>query len=154
MDFVQRSSSVAAHTPCDGYSIVIGFTEHTVVFDARHGRCWLRCWHRFARYSDLPRAALLLGSGLYYASFVGLVTGVSTLIERGTDVNAQVGRFGNAPQAASEGGHEKVVSILIERGADVNAQGGPYDNALKVASAGASGTCCRCWKGMAHRASL
>jgi hypothetical protein len=62
-----------------------------------------------------------VGSGLYYASFLGLQAVVSVLLERGTDVNAQGGHFGNALQAASHEGHEKVVEMLIERGVDVNA---------------------------------
>jgi ankyrin repeat domain-containing protein 50 len=61
---------------------------------------------------------------------------VQLLIERGADVNAQGGRYGNALQAASLGGHEKIVQILIKREADVNAQGGDYVNALQAASAG------------------
>ena len=43
------------------------------------------------------------------------------LLERGADVNAQSGEFGNALQAASFSGDEKVVAMLLERGADVNA---------------------------------
>ena len=41
-----------------------------------------------------------VGSGLYYASYVGLVTVVSMLIERGADVNAQGGYFDIALKAA------------------------------------------------------
>ena len=52
------------------------------------------------------------------------------LLDRGADVNAQGGEYGNALYAASFGGHENVVSTLIERGADVNAQGGYYGNVL------------------------
>ena len=42
--------------------------------------------------------------------------------------------YGNALQAASFGGHEKVVQMLLDQGADVNAQGGEYGNALQAAS--------------------
>lgn len=49
------------------------------------------------------------------------------------DVNAQGGEHGNALQAASFRGHEKVVQILVYKGADVNAEGGEYDNALQAA---------------------
>ncbi len=52
------------------------------------------------------------------------------LLERGADVNAQGGVYGNALQAASHGGHGEIVRQLLERGADVNAQGGHYGNAL------------------------
>ena len=77
-----------------------------------------------------------VGSGLYYASFAGLLNVVLMLLERGADVNAQGGDFCNALQAALEGGYEKVVSMLLERGADVNAQGGDFCNALQAALEG------------------
>jgi ankyrin repeat protein len=49
---------------------------------------------------------------------------VTLLLEKGADVNAQGGHYGNALQAASDGGHDSVVTLLLEKGADVNAQGG------------------------------
>ena len=49
-------------------------------------------------------------------------------------INAQGGRFGNALQAASVGGYEKVVRMLLDKGADINAQGGYFNNALQEAS--------------------
>jgi len=60
---------------------------------------------------------------------------IRLLLDRGAEVNAQGGAFGNALQAASRGGHEKVIQVLLDRGAKVNAQGGLYDNALQAASA-------------------
>ncbi|KAF8222829.1 hypothetical protein L208DRAFT_1146840, partial [Tricholoma matsutake] len=54
---------------------------------------------------------------------------VQILIQKGEDVNAQGGRYGNALQAASYKGHQEIVKLLIEKGADVNAQGGFYGNA-------------------------
>jgi ankyrin repeat protein len=62
---------------------------------------------------------------------------VTLLLEKGADVNAQGGYYGNALQAAANGGHESVVTLLLENGADVNAQGGYYGNALQAAS---------CWR--------
>ncbi|EOA85575.1 uncharacterized protein SETTUDRAFT_169699, partial [Exserohilum turcica Et28A] len=53
---------------------------------------------------------------------------VKLLLDKGADVHAGRGRYGNALQAASARGHEAV-------GADVNAQGGGYSNALQAASA-------------------
>jgi ankyrin repeat protein len=73
---------------------------------------------------------------LYYASLAGLVESARLLLEDGADANAQGGEYGNALQAASAGGHEKVVQQLLDKGADVNAQGGPHGNALQAASAG------------------
>jgi hypothetical protein len=36
------------------------------------------------------------------------------LLDKGADVNAQGGFYGNALQAASGGGHEKIVQMLAE----------------------------------------
>ncbi|EFQ93552.1 hypothetical protein PTT_09061, partial [Pyrenophora teres f. teres 0-1] len=38
--------------------------------------------------------------------------------------DTQGGRYGNALQAASLGGHKQVVKTLLDKGADVNVQGG------------------------------
>ncbi|KAF2623342.1 hypothetical protein BU25DRAFT_177537 [Macroventuria anomochaeta] len=61
---------------------------------------------------------------------------VKMLLDKGADVNAQSGYYGNALHAASAGGHEQVVKMLLDKGADVNAQGGYSGNALQAASAG------------------
>ncbi|KAK0701084.1 Pfs, NACHT and ankyrin domain protein, partial [Lasiosphaeria miniovina] len=71
---------------------------------------------------------------LYFASLKGLNTVVQALLEKGADVNAQGGFYGNALQAAFSRGHDKIVQMLLEKGADVNAQGGLYGNALQAAS--------------------
>jgi hypothetical protein len=67
---------------------------------------------------------------------------VRMLLDKGPDVNAQGGRYSNALQAASWGGHEKVVQMLLDMGADVNAQGGRYSNALEATIR--SRRTCRC----------
>jgi ankyrin repeat protein len=56
------------------------------------------------------------------------------LLDKGADVNAQGGLYGNALQAASSRGHETVVRLLLDKGADVNVQGGHFGNALQAAS--------------------
>ena len=58
------------------------------------------------------------------------------LLAKGADVNGQGGQYGNALQAASQGGYDQVVQMLLAKGADVNAQGGEYSNALQAASQG------------------
>ncbi len=58
---------------------------------------------------------------------------VKMLLDKGADVNAQGGHFGNALQAASYEGHDQVVQMLLDKGADVNAQGGHFGNALQAA---------------------
>jgi ankyrin repeat protein len=71
---------------------------------------------------------------LVVASLFGHDTVVQLLLDKGADVNAQGGNYGNALQAASARGHEQVVKTLLDKGADVNAQGGRYGNALQAAS--------------------
>ncbi|KAH7010690.1 uncharacterized protein B0I36DRAFT_378566 [Microdochium trichocladiopsis] len=66
-----------------------------------------------------PRA-----SRLYYTCLGGLVAAAIGLLGEGADVNAQGGDYGNALQAASDGGHREVVQLLLDKGADVNARGG------------------------------
>jgi ankyrin repeat protein len=41
-------------------------------------------------------------------------------LEKGADVNAQGGEYGNALQAASAQGRKEVVQMLLKKGADVN----------------------------------
>ena len=90
---------------------------------------------------------------VYYASLLGLDQVLHDLVNseqlEGTtipalspastsstskNINAQDGEYGNALQAASSQGHNKVVKMLLDKGADVNAQGGRYGNALQAAS--------------------
>ena len=42
---------------------------------------------------------------------------VQILLDKGADVNAQGGRYSNALQAASDGGHKPVMQMLLQRGA-------------------------------------
>jgi ankyrin repeat protein len=59
---------------------------------------------------------------------------VRILLEKGADVNAQGGYYGNALQAAiTMEGSENIVRLLLEKGADVNAKRGYYGNALQAA---------------------
>jgi ankyrin repeat protein len=55
-------------------------------------------------------------------------------LNKGADVNAQGGFYGNALQAASFGGYQEIVVLLLNKGANMNTQGGRYGNALQVAS--------------------
>ena len=56
------------------------------------------------------------------------------LLNKGAEVNAQGGEYGNALQVASSRGHTEIVQLLLNKGAEVNAQGGEYDNASQVDS--------------------
>ena len=59
---------------------------------------------------------------------------VRLLLDRGADINAQGGYYGNALQAAASLENEVIVRLLLDRGADVNARGGKYDNPLQEAA--------------------
>jgi len=83
---------------------------------------------------DMTRSLEDVASPLYYASLACLIWPARLLLEKGADVNAQGGEYGNALQAALVEGHVAVVRLLLEKGADVNAQGGEYGNALQAAS--------------------
>ncbi|KAL8699990.1 MAG: hypothetical protein Q9201_005685 [Fulgogasparrea decipioides] len=75
-----------------------------------------------------------ISTPLYYTALAGLHKSVQMLLDKGADVNAQGGYFGNALQAAAERGHNEVVQLLLDKGADVNAQGGFHGNALQAAA--------------------
>jgi ankyrin repeat protein len=51
-------------------------------------------------------------------------------LDKGADINAQGGLYGNALQAALARGYQEIARQLLDRGADVNAQGGKYGNLL------------------------
>ena len=85
---------------------------------------------------ELPLQGYKMATPLYYTFLAGLVHTVNSLLKKGVDINVQSGFYGNALQAASQGGYEKLVQMLLEKGADVNMQGGYYGNALQSASQG------------------
>ncbi|KAF2878542.1 vegetative incompatibility protein HET-E-1 [Massariosphaeria phaeospora] len=84
--------------------------------------------------TNLERSLSNLPTPLYYAALLGLSTIARMLLDKGAEINAQGGRYGNALQAASGGGYEQVVKTLLDKGANVNAQGGDFGNALQAAS--------------------
>ncbi|OQD72693.1 hypothetical protein PENANT_c227G08858 [Penicillium antarcticum] len=105
---------------------IVSFLETEETFQK-----WARLHQADRSWDDSPGAPR--GSRLYYACFNGLRVPAHDLIDKGADVNAHGGAYGNALQAASRG-HQEIVNLLLDKGADVNAQGGRYGNALQAAS--------------------
>jgi hypothetical protein len=97
---------------------------------------WIRLYNpeRPWEDSDLETGLDSIPMPLYYAALLGFSTIARLLLDKGAEVNAQGGEYGNALQAASVRGHEQVVKTLLDKGAEVNAQGGIYGNALQAAS--------------------
>lgn len=60
---------------------------------------------------------------------------VSLLLDKGADVNAEGGCYGNKLRAASVKGQREIVQLLLDMGADFNSEAKEYGNALQVASA-------------------
>ncbi|KXJ84981.1 Pfs, NACHT and ankyrin domain protein [Microdochium bolleyi] len=83
---------------------------------------WCRLYQQDTYWDDNPGPPK--GSRLYYACFGGLSGTATSLLEKGADVNAQGGEYGNALQAASARGHEAIVRLLLAQEADVNAPDG------------------------------
>ncbi|KAJ7852910.1 hypothetical protein B0H14DRAFT_3136992 [Mycena olivaceomarginata] len=73
---------------------------------------------------------------LTVAAYYGHQKICKLLLDKGADVNAQGGYYGNALHIAAYRGHDKIVQVLLDKGADVNAQGGEYGNALYIAASG------------------
>jgi hypothetical protein len=94
---------------------------------------WLRIYNPDSKWLGWIIGAKF-PSPLYYSALLGLEYITRLLLDKGADVNAQDGLYGNALQAASNNGNEAVVRLLLDKGADVNAQGGDYGNALQAAS--------------------
>ncbi|KAJ9652747.1 hypothetical protein H2198_008019 [Neophaeococcomyces mojaviensis] len=106
--------------------------------DGGHLLTWVQL-HNMDRdweYSDLLITVDDLAPSLYYAASIGIPEIVAGVLRQKPDVSVRGGYYGNALQAASYRGHEKVVQILVDGGADVNTQGGRYGTALQAASCG------------------
>ncbi|KAF3765426.1 Pfs, NACHT and ankyrin domain protein [Cryphonectria parasitica EP155] len=69
-------------------------------------------------WKALPGKSDVEAGGLYYASQGGFKQAVTTLLNRGADVNVQGGNHSNALTAASAKGHEQIVQMLLDKGAD------------------------------------
>ncbi|KAK2041697.1 hypothetical protein LZ31DRAFT_543884 [Colletotrichum somersetense] len=90
------------------------------------------------RESDLwfPRLELderQMGTSLVYALAVLKLPNLVRALPEGTNVNKWGGWYGNALQAASQGGDLEIVEQLLQKGAYVNAKGGLHGGALPAA---------------------
>ncbi len=107
----------------------VTFIEEEVTFQR-----WCRLYQQDREWSDDPGPPG--GSRLYYACLGGLCETARRLLEKGADVNAKGGEYGNALCAASSGGYKEIAEMLLERGADVNAKVRRDGNALQAAASG------------------
>ncbi|EED23384.1 ankyrin repeat-containing protein, putative [Talaromyces stipitatus ATCC 10500] len=73
-------------------------------------------------------------NALQWACLRGHFDIVQRLLEKGANVNAKGGKYGNALYAAAEGGHIHIVQTLLEKGANVNAQDKINGSALQAAA--------------------
>ncbi|KAL6410100.1 hypothetical protein AUP68_06511 [Ilyonectria robusta] len=121
--------AASAETSEDVVGRIVGFLQDETIFQR-----WGRLYQADRPWEDNPGPAR--ASRLYYACVGGLTGVARSLVDKGADVNAQGGFYGNALQAASHRGHHEIVQLLLDKGADVNAQGGFYGNALYAASQG------------------
>lgn len=66
----------------------------------------------------------------------GDANSVKTLLDKGTDVNAEDGNGHTALHSAAERGYVDIVKILLAKGADVNANGGGFTPLMLAANNG------------------
>jgi hypothetical protein len=86
-------------------------------------------------YSSLLGFYSLLSALLKIPNENAQMTGYGkTTLDKSADINVQGGRYGNALQAASYEGHEKIIQLLLNENASVNAQGGHFGSALQASS--------------------
>jgi hypothetical protein len=91
------------------------------------------------REQDVPKS-------LYYASLLGLYIVTEALINRGADVNARGGLFGNALQAAAFQNHHQIVYTLLQNGAEIKLNEGLHYSALNAAAVnGGEASFVFCW---------
>jgi hypothetical protein len=120
-DSVQRSISSTTERPREPVESRLAkvLAEHTdaIVITASYGLTStlrsLLC--RIDRKSLQRKGKRKLA--IIFAAEYGHMENVRILSEKGADVNAKGGKYGNALQAASLGGHKEMVELLIEKGA-------------------------------------
>lgn len=116
---------------------VINLARRMLMYEDAGVLPWVQLYNVDAPWQgmDLSLTTKDVAQPLYYAASIGVWEVIENIIPLIDDVNAQGGRYGNALQAASVRGYEKIVQILLDVGVDVNANGGRYGDALQAASA-------------------
>jgi ankyrin repeat protein len=96
----------------------------------------LYAWHHNTPKSTLPgwQHETVLGT-IYADAFSGNLTGVSSHIENGVNVNATDGSGMNPLHWAALRGHGPIVKLLLEHGCDVDALNNGLNSALLIAAA-------------------
>lgn len=87
---------------------------------------------------DLSKRGQDVPKSLYYTSLLGLYIVTEALINRGVDVNARGGLFGNALQAAAFRNHHQIVHLLLRNGAEIKLNEGLHYSALNAAAVNGS----------------
>jgi hypothetical protein len=101
--------------------------EHIVEWNGASGLCRPReQTAAVARLATVREAIVQYDQGIGSQGQSGIaVRGhekvVQLLLDKGADVNAQGGEYGNALQAAFNRGHDKLVATLFKKGAELNA---------------------------------
>lgn len=112
------------------------------LMDQRQGSAYLN-WLRVSdpddwNLQDLSKREQDVPKSLYYASLLGLYIVTEALINRGVDVNARGGLFGNALQAAAFQNHHQIVYLLLQNGAEIKLNEGLHYSALNAAAVNGS----------------
>jgi ankyrin repeat protein len=93
-----------------------------------------RLWSSiYGRHENLEFCPMTNHTNLHIACLIGIERVVGLLLDRGANINEEIGGVENPLQVASAAGHEAVVRVLLERGANVNT---PNGTALIMASRG------------------
>ena len=96
---------------------------------------WIQIWNPDRLiWSSWTQVRMSSCPPLYFASLLGFLESVETLVDNGADVNVHAGFYGNALIAASASGHVEIVQLLVEKGAIINAHGNVYGTTALVAA--------------------
>jgi hypothetical protein len=97
---------------------------HRLFIDKKSFETWVQLHDLDEPWHQYPMFGKFIPSSVYHTALLGLDWLLNSLIASCGDrvrirdmINAQGGQYGNALQAASLKGHEKVVQIFLDQGA-------------------------------------